>query len=72
MGFSGDLFFARFTLLEAPRLIACFNDMAVMGQSIQECRGHFDITKHLRPFGKAQVCRDCNTSMLIQLGQQVE
>ncbi len=54
---------------KAARLIAQFNDAAVMGESIEQRRGHLGIAKHVRPFGKGQVGHDNHTGVLIARGQ---
>lgn len=46
--------------------------MAVMGETIQERRGHLGVAKHAGPFGEAQVRGDDHAGVLIQLGQQVK
>ena len=46
--------------------------MAVMRQSVQQRRRHLDISKHLRPFCKAQIGRDHNAGALVEFGQQVK
>ena len=43
-----------------------------MRQSVQQRRSHLGISKHLRPFGKAQIGRDHNAGALIEFGQQVK
>ena len=57
---------------EAVGLIASFNDVAVMGEPVQQCRGHLGITEDSGPLGKRQVGGDHNACALVQLGQQVE
>ena len=46
--------------------------MAVMRESVQQCRGHLGIPEHTGPFAEAQVGGDHNAGALVQLGQQVE
>ena len=57
---------------EAIRLIAGFDDMAVVGQSVQKCCSHLRITKYTRPFAEGQIRRDDHARMLIKLGEQME
>jgi hypothetical protein len=57
---------------EAPRIIAGFNDVAVMGQPIQQRRRHLGVAKYGWPFRKAKVGGDCDTGALVQLRQQME
>ena len=59
-------------VVEPIRLIAGFDDMAVMSQAVQQRRGHFGIAEDTGPFPEGQIRRDYDAGMLIQLGQQVE
>ena len=42
-------------VLKSVRLIACFHNMTVMGQPIQQSRRHLGINEYTRPFGETQV-----------------
>lgn len=55
-------------VLQAVRLVACFNYMAV---PIQQRRGHFGVAKHTRPFREAEVGGDDLAGVLVQVGRQV-
>lgn len=59
-------------MLQAVRLVACFNDMAVVCQPIQQSRSHFGVAKHTRPFREAQVGGDNHAGVFVQFGQQVK
>ena len=52
---------------EAVGLVAGLQDMAVMGQPVQERRGHLGVAEHRRPFREAQVGRDHHAGVLVQL-----
>ena len=52
--------------------VASLDDMAVVGQAVQQCLGPLGITKHAGPFREIQVGGDHNTRSLIALGQQME
>ena len=43
---------------EAPAVVAGFEEMAVVRQTVENSCGHFGITKHIRPFTEAQVGGD--------------
>ena len=43
------------TVLESPGFVAGLDDVAVMGDAIQQCGGHLLIVEHLRPFGEREV-----------------
>ena len=49
-------------------LVAGFDDMAVMGQSVQQCRGHLRIAKYTRPFAEGQIRRNDHAGMCVELG----
>ena len=53
---------------KAVRLIARFNDVAVMGEAIEQRRGHLGIAKHMRLFSKSQVGCDDHTGVLVERG----
>ena len=65
-GFCFSIHFSGFDLslcllgavAEAVGLIAGFNDVAVMGEPVQQCRGHLGITEDSGPLGKRQVGGD--------------
>lgn len=79
-GFCFSIHFSGFDLslcllgavAEAVGLIAGFNDVAVMGEPVQQCRGHLGITEDSGPLGKRQVGGDQNAGVLIEFGQQME
>ena len=41
--------------LEAPAVIACLDDVAVVGQPIKQSGGHLGIAEHAGPFAESQV-----------------
>jgi hypothetical protein len=51
-----------------PRL----NDVAVMGEPVEQRRGHLSFAEYVRPFGEAQVGDDDDTSVLVQFRQQLK
>jgi hypothetical protein len=57
---------------EAVRLVAGFDDVAVMRQPVQQRRRHLGIAKDAGPFGEGQVGRDHHAGVLVELRQQVE
>ena len=59
-------------MFEAVAVIAGFNDMAVMSESVEQSRGHLFINKYMAPFGEAQISRHDDTGFFIQLTDQVE
>ena len=49
-------------VLEAPALVAGLHDVAVMGEAIEQRRGHLGIAEHARPFAAPSVARSPNLS----------
>lgn len=54
-------------MAEAVGFIACLQDVAVMGKSVKQGRGHLGITEHGGPLCKRQVSGDQNAGVLVQL-----
>jgi hypothetical protein len=61
-----------FALFEAERIVAGFQDIAVVGDSIQQGRGHFGVAKNRHPFGKGQIRGDDQRGLLVKLTDQVK
>ena len=59
-------------VLEAVRLVTGLHDVAMVGQPVQQRRGHLGVAKHVRPFGEAQVGGDDDAGVLVQFRQQVK
>src|SRR5277367_6568137 len=60
------------TVLEAPAGVAGFDDVAMMCQAVQHGRGHFGVTKHLRPIGEGKVGGDQQRGVFVELADQME
>jgi hypothetical protein len=59
-------------VFEAPTVIASLDDVAMMGDAIQERGGHFEIIKHGGPFAKGEIGGDDDAGLLTQLADQME
>jgi hypothetical protein len=59
-------------VLEVVTVVAGLQDMAMMGQAVEQRRGQFGITEHAGPFGKIQVRGDDDTGFFIQFAGQVK
>jgi hypothetical protein len=46
--------------LEAPAVVAGLDDVAVVGQAIEQRGRHLGITEDARPFTEGKVCSDDN------------
>ena len=60
------------TVLEAPTFVACLDDIAVMGEPVEERGGHFGIAEHRGPFAKGEVGGDNDPGALVELADEVE
>jgi catechol 2,3-dioxygenase-like lactoylglutathione lyase family enzyme len=76
-GSSSRLFFlscfgCRGAGLEADAVVSGLNDVAVVGQPVEQGRGHLGVTEDAGPFGEAEVGGDDDAGLLVELGEQVE
>ena len=53
-------------VFEAPALVAGFDDLAMMGQAIEERRRHLGVAKYTGPIAKGQVGGDDDRGALIE------
>ncbi len=57
---------------EAKAIVSGFEDMAVVGQPIEQGRGHFGVAEYAGPFREAEVGGDHHAGLLVKLGEQME
>jgi hypothetical protein len=58
--------------LEAPAVIAGFDDVAMMGQAIEQCGCHLGVAEHARPFTEGQVGGDDDRCAFIEPADEME
>ncbi len=58
--------------LEPETVVAGFDDVAMMGEAIEERRRHFGVAKNSGPFAEAQVCGDNDAGAFVEFAQQVK
>ena len=58
--------------LDAPTVVSGLDDVTVMGDPVQQGRGHLTVPEDLRPFAEGQVGGDVQRGALIEFGEQVE
>ena len=51
---------------EAPAVISGFDDVAVVGQAVQQGGGHLGVAKHARPLAEGEIGRDDDRGLLIE------
>ena len=54
------------------RLVARLDDVAVMGQTIEQCRGHLRVGEDGRPLGEVQVGDDHHAGVFVQPAEQMK
>ena len=59
-------------VLEAPALVAGLDDVAMMGQPVEQRRRHLGVAEHARPFAERQVRRHDHRGLLVEPTDQVE
>ena len=60
------------SVFEAPALVAGFENVAVMGQPVEQRRGHLGVGKDARPFGKGKIGRQHDRGAFVEPADQVE
>jgi hypothetical protein len=59
-------------VLEAPGLVAGFDDFAVMGQPVEQRRGHFGVAEDAWPFAEGEIGGDNGRGALVELADQMK
>src|SRR5882672_1248308 len=59
-------------VLETPALVAGFENVAVMDEAVEQCRGHLGVTEDARPFGEGEIGRQDGRGALVKPADQVE
>ena len=59
-------------VLESPAFVAGLDDLAVMGEAIEERRSHLGVAEDGWPFAECQVRRDDDRSALVELADEME
>ena len=51
---------------ESVGLVAGLDDVAVVGQPVEQCGGHLEIAKDLPPFAESEIGGDDQAGLLVQ------
>src|SRR6202789_4021439 len=62
----------RRAVLEAEAVVSGFEDVAAVGETVEQRRRHFRVAEHGGPFAEAQVRRDDDAGSLVELAQEME
>ena len=57
---------------EAEAVVAGLQDVAMVGEPVEERGGHLGISKDRRPLTEAEVCGDDDAGLLVQLAEHVK
>jgi hypothetical protein len=58
--------------LETPAVIAGFDDVAMVGQAIEQRGGHLGVAEHAGPFTEGEVRGDDDRGPLVEPADEVE
>src|SRR6266478_5173274 len=59
-------------VLETPALVAGFENVAVVGEAVEQRRRHLGVGEDARPFGKGEIGRQDDRGALVEAADQVE
>ena len=59
-------------VFEAEAVVSGFENVASVGETVEERCRHLGVAEHCSPFAEAQVGRDDDAGALVKLAQQVE
>ena len=61
-----------FAVFEPPAFVAGLDDVAMVGQPVEERGGHLGIAEHLWPFAERQVGGDDNRGLFVEAADEME
>ena len=59
-------------MLEAPALVAGFDDIAVVREAVEQRRRHLGVAEHARPFAEGEIGGDDERGALMEPADEVE
>ena len=62
----------RRAVLEAEAVVSGFEDVAAVGEAVEQRGRHLGVAEHGGPFAEAEVCGDDDAGAFVELAQQVE
>src|SRR5271168_3969945 len=62
----------RRAVLEAEAVVSGFEDVAAVGEAVEQRRRHLRIAEDSGPFAEAEVRRDDDAGVFVELAQKVE
>jgi hypothetical protein len=62
----------RRAVFEAEAVVSGFEDVAAVGEAVEQRRRHLGVSEDGGPFAEAEIRRDNDAGFLVELAQQVE
>jgi len=59
-------------VLHSPGIVSRFDDLAVMGDAVEQGGGHLLVAEDLGPLPEGEIGGDDDRSLLVELGDQVK
>jgi len=59
-------------VFEAPAFVAGLDDVAMMGEPVEQGRGHFGVAEHAGPFAEGEVGGNDNRGFFVEPADEVE
>jgi hypothetical protein len=69
---AGQALIGSGAVLEAPGLVAGFDDLAVMCEAVEQRRRHLGVAEDGGPFAEGEVCGDDDRGALVEAVDEVE
>ena len=60
------------SVLESPAFVAGLDDVAVVGETVEQRGGHLGVAEHARPFAEGEVGGDNDRGPLVEPADQME
>jgi hypothetical protein len=60
------------TALEAPAVVSSFEDIAMMGEAIEQSGRHLGVREDARPFAEGEIGGDDDRGALVEPADEVE
>jgi hypothetical protein len=57
---------------ESPAVVAGLDDVAVMGQAVEQCGGHLGVAEHAGPFAESKIGGDDDGGAFVEPANEME
>jgi hypothetical protein len=62
----------RRAILESEAVVSCFENVAAVGEAVEQRGCHLRVAEHGRPLAKAKIVRDDDAGAIVELVKQME